>query len=547
MLHNSRFTTLDKPFHDSFFLKESSTGIHYMRKSEELILEEDKYRDVIPYIQNNLFILENIFIKDKLLQRLTFPKEDISFIRMGKKSDLDVGTFNIGYSENGFDFSYFIQEHLKENDQEVLDILRNTSKQSMRDTLVGKNDPTLKRFFKYQGRIGLNNLDDNLNTGFYSVIQYKYNSSGRLNEDLINDTLLKIVDVGLYRTIRATNNNQRIKAVKDFEQTRVDLNRYVYQAPSRDITFNGVLEVYNTEKYIYQFLYATYPFTSQMNRFFDKERNGWSNWRHIQYLYDLHGTLINSPGTNLAKRPIEIPKLGVINGRQVQSNLKRFGNIMDGFYRFRGYKTNSHLRLWQENFGIMPDTYTYRNTYSPFYTVYPSNHMDYSYGYVSKETVRNAEEGFLSFFNPYNDRNSTVIDPPEIRLNKNIDLRHHATFDEGVYIQLYKLPNTLPNPYILRNPFNVKEYNVVMNLSTDGIQTNSWQQGLRFLDLRPYVNYNNSWESVQSSYLRSDIFLGYINGVSFVMDQEMYDLTVERQMIVISPNHDGEDRVLEID
>ena len=82
MLHNSRFTILDKPFHDPFFLKESSTGIHYMRKSEELTLDEEKYRDIIPYIQNNLFILENIFIKDKLLQRLTFPKEDISFIRM---------------------------------------------------------------------------------------------------------------------------------------------------------------------------------------------------------------------------------------------------------------------------------------------------------------------------------------------------------------------------------------------------------------------------------------------------------------------------------
>lgn len=544
MIHNSRFTTLDKPFHDSFFLKESSTGIHYMRKSEGLILEEEKYRDIIPYIQNNLFILENIFIKDKLLQRLTFPKEDISFIRMGKKSDLDVGTFNTGYSENGFDFSYFIQEHLKENYQEVLEILRNTSKQSMRDTLVGKNDPTLKRFFKYQGRIGLNNLDDNLNTGFYSVIQYKYNSSGRLNEDLIDNTLLQIVDAGLYRTIRATNNNQRIKDVKDFEQARVNLNRYVYQAPSRDITFNGVLEVYNTEKYIFQFLYVSYPFTSQMNRFFDKEKNGWSNWRHIQYLYDLHGTLINSPGSNLAKRPIEIPKLAVAN--RVQSNLKRYGNILDGFYRFRGYKTNSHLRLWQKNFSIIPDSGTYRSTYSPFFTVYPNNHMDYSYGYVSKETVRTAEEGFLSFFSPYNDRNGTVIDPPEIRLNKNIDLRHHAIFDEGTYIQLFNLPNTLPNPYILRNPFNVKESNVVMDLSTDALSTNSWQQGLRFLDLRPYVNYNNPGECIQSSYLRSNIFLGYINGVSFVMDQEMYDLTVERQMIVLSRNTD-ESNYLEID
>ena len=360
ILYNT-YESMNKDLHNSYYLKDSSTGIYYL-KNDMTNLGDTFYKGInikdFPY-----FILENIHIKDKLYQQITEMKNSNTYIRLGKKSATDVGDFNKSFTENGYDFTEWYLENFKETNKEVIDILDTSSKVTVDKKLLRKNDVVLNDLFKYIGKLQFNDINNiNNATGFYSV----------------------------YWT----------KALFDSTFYPMHLNKTHYASIRNETATmgEGVMEIYNEDKYILQIFYSSRPQAIISSRYYDKEAKLWQEWRVLQTLVDLAPTTLHSPYSYLSFQPL-YPN---INYHIPPFNAKNASSFQYKPFYF-GYMSNNVLlaevNTWKLNPGNSPNVkFSYTWSFTPYYPIF------WTFGYMGDNTPINLEAGWNDkILEPYGD------------------------------------------------------------------------------------------------------------------------------------------------
>lgn len=345
MLYNKR-EELTKPFDDPSYTSGYNSGIflfkYHYDSSTDLFFKDRMYDKIRVQVANSkYFILENISTDIMTLQRITFMQDDISFIRTIMKEGSTSSDFDGIYNREGYIYSDWELESIKENDLEVKKILDTASKSSMHERLVSKNDPEYKKLFKYKKRITVSELNNTLENGIYSVI-----------DDL--ETLFTLMP--MKREILRARSNSKI---------------------SQDTVLEGVLENYITGNHIFQTLYISSPIVSNMNRFYNRSRNKWSEWRinqNVDDTYWLHNAI---PVSNYVDIPIIKRQLGINSTMLIYDNNGTVDNTVFplNLSTFSLNKTNSFR--------------TIRNTFYKVGSRYP---VDMVYGYNSIRSINESEK-----------------------------------------------------------------------------------------------------------------------------------------------------------
>ena len=344
MLYNKR-EELTKPLDDPSFLSEYNNGITIFNynydSSTDLFFKDRMYDKIRVQVANSkYFVLENISTDTMTLQRVTFMQDDVSYMRTIMKDGNTSSDFDGIYNRDGYIYSDWELESLKENDLEVKRVLDTASKSSMHERLVSKNDSEYKKLFKYKKRIKINDLNNNLENGIYSVI---------------DDLEMLFTLMPMKREILRARSNSKT---------------------TQDTVLEGVLENYITENHIYQTLYISSPIVSNLNRYYNRSRNKWSEWRinqNVDDTYWLHNAI---PVSNYVDIPIIKRQLGINSTMLIYGNNGTVDNTVFpnslSLYSFN--KTNSFR--------------TKRNTFYKVGSRYP---VDMVYGYNSVRSINKAE------------------------------------------------------------------------------------------------------------------------------------------------------------
>lgn len=381
MVIYDKYENMTVDLHNPKYLKDSGTGVFYLKK--DMILQDAYYSGLKDFSTINIFVLENIHIKNKLYQKIIYSKENISFVRMAVKTGIDVGPFNKDFSINGYDFSKWKLENYQENNEEIVKALDKASKISMDKSLVAtKKD--IDDLFVYRNRLAYNQLNlTNNPTGYYSILWSKY----EMETSIENKHAFKDFYKGHLLFKRKSNTGQSIN------YSLLDQNQA-----------EGVLEIYNTDKYILQIFYGSYPNAVHANRYYDKAQGYWSEWRHMQTSKDLTPTLYNSPFSYGGFNPMYVNKDLRVNDawNYYETNT---ANRKEHYYEtYFGFMPNSVLAedaaYWTSNPANLPNVqYTYP------YSIKPYDPIPWIYGYTGANTPINLERG-------YRDYTVTITSPP---------------------------------------------------------------------------------------------------------------------------------------
>lgn len=345
MLYNKR-EELSKPFDDPSYVSGYNSGIFLFKysydASTDLFFKDRMYDNIRVQVANNkYFFLENISTEIMTLQRVTFMQENTSYIRSIMKEGNVSPDFDGIYNRDGYIYSKWELESLKENDSEVRQVLDTASKSSMHQRLLSKNDTEYKKVFKYKKRITISDLNTILENGIYTVI-----------DDA--ETLFSLMPM-----------------------RREILKRRANSKNMQDTSLEGVLENYNTENHIYQTFYISSPIVANMNRYYNKSSNKWSEWRinqNIDDTYWLHNAI---PVSNYADIPIIKRQLGINSTMLVYQNN---GNVNEEIFprNLESFSINKYNSFSTEE--------------NVFYKVGSRFPVGMVYGYNSERSINYAEK-----------------------------------------------------------------------------------------------------------------------------------------------------------
>lgn len=349
---------LDKYLDDEYFFNEYSTGIYLYKYEYNPTTDEyfksrmyDKIRTELA--KNKYFILENIIDDGMFLQRITFTQSNKSYNRtgclIGEENKIDL---NATYSNGVYKFSEWKLDNVNENDPEVKRILKTSSKDSVDERLVSKYSHEYEDIFKYKDRITIDQLKTTLDTGFYSIIDEVSNFKKIL---AVKDEFFK----------RRASDRTNIKDSK------------VYKLKNED-KLQGILEVYKFNNYVFQNLYISNPFISNLNRTFYTKTHQWTEWRINQTVDDTYWLQNVNPISTYTELPI------------VGRNLSINNNSL--LYKIRGSTDKSVIQNSLINYAYNK-TDSFREVYNEFYKVEGKNPVDFIYGYRSVLTPDMVEKG----------------------------------------------------------------------------------------------------------------------------------------------------------
>ena len=345
MLYNKR-EELSKPFDDPSYVSGYNSGIFLFKYSydsaTDLLFKDRMYDNIRVQVANNkYFFLENISTEIMTLQRVTFMQDNTSYIRSIMKEGNVSPDFDGIYNREGYIYSKWELESLKENDSDVRQVLDTASKSSMHQRLLSKNDTEYKKVFKYKKRITVSDLNTILENGIYTVI-----------DDI--ETLFSLMPM-----------------------RREILKRRANSKNMQDTSLEGVLENYNTENHIYQTFYISSPIVANMNRYYNKSSNKWSEWRinqNVDDTYWLHNAI---PVSNYADIPIIKRQLGINSTMLVYQNN---GNVNEEIFPRN-----------LESFSVNKDN-SFSTVENVFYKVGSRYPVDMVYGYNSERSINYAEK-----------------------------------------------------------------------------------------------------------------------------------------------------------
>lgn len=345
MLYNKR-EELTKPFDDPSYVSGYNSGIFLFKysydASTDLFFKDRMYDNIRVQVANNkYFFLENISTEIMTLQRVTFMQDDTSYIRTIMKEGNTSTDFDGIYNREGYIYSKWELESLKENDLDVKRVLDTTSKDSMHQRLLSKNDSEYKKIFKYKKRISISDLNTILESGIYTVI-----------DDI--EALFLLMPMRREILKRRTNSKKM-----------------------QDTSLEGVLENYNTENHIYQTFYISSPIVANMNRYYNKSSNKWSEWRinqNVDDTYWLHNAI---PVSNYVDVPIIKRQLGINSTMLIYQNN---GSVNEQIFprNLESFSTNKYNSLTTEK--------------NIFYKVGSKYPVDLVYGYDSERSINSAEQ-----------------------------------------------------------------------------------------------------------------------------------------------------------
>lgn len=349
---------LNKYLDDEYYFNDYSTGIYLYKYEYDPTTDEyfksrmyDKIREEL--VKNKYFILENIVNDGMFLQRITFTQSDKSYNRTGCLiGDEDKIGLNASYSNGVYKFSEWKLDNVNESNPEVKRILKTSSKDSVDERLVSKYSETYGNIFKYKNRITVDQLKSTLETGFYSLIDEVSNFKKIIS---VKDEFFK----------RRSSNRTTIKDEK------------VYKLKNED-KLQGILEVYKFKNYIFQNLYISNPFISNLNRTFYTKTNQWTEWRINQTIDDTYWLQNVNPISTYTDLPI------------VGRNLSINNNSI--LYKIRGYTDKSVLQNSLINYAYNK-TDSFREVFNEFYKVEGKNPVDFIYGYKNVLTPDMVERG----------------------------------------------------------------------------------------------------------------------------------------------------------
>lgn len=461
-----KYDIMTKPFEDAMYLNEKAVGVFFLSIEDKSILNTNMDVEIMEEVKtgDGYVILENLYSKGKLLQRLTFVKSNVSYIRTARITGKDVGNgFKGKYTENGHEFTDWVVEHIKEDDIEVQRVLNETSKEKMHKQFVPKNDDMYNRFFKYIGRLNTDNINSiNLQTGIYSIVEKKdtfvswltptINKDHNYFYDKFHTTKMRERSYGFHPLVNPDLSPNYVKNVLSETYTFAKkLNDPINDLKTRS---EGVLEVYNGEKYIYQNLHISLPFILHANRVYDKTTNEWTSWRTSQMVSDIPALNYASPANNYVK--FLRKRLWYINPN-------------DYVIRQEGYKNvdaiKEDLNLYRQ------DIYNAMSKkFSQIYNSIPSHMYDFVYGYLSPQGITTYESGFWSV--PTIDPRRNINTYPNILMNV-VDSKRQVNVIESAR-------NT--DPYV--NPWNKHKDN-------SGNIVPNYQSTIFKGLISPYTKYNN--------------------------------------------------------
>ena len=362
MLHREH-KILDITLHHKSFLSGIKNGVffysHVYLEGHDRYFQDEMYQKIVSHLNNGktFFSLENFSSGGILLQRITFLKENVSYIRTGASPDYPSDSdFRHNYRTNdGFLLTDWKQENIREDNEDVRKLLKTYSRANLHERLVSKFEPTyLNNIFFYQRRLNISELNDiSLKTGYYSILD-KW------------DNIKKIVPA----------NNNILKYRSSIHNEEMMFDEY-YMKPEKE-SVEAVLELYSTENYIYQIIYISYPIVLNMSRVFKKREGAWSEWRPNQTVADLYWYYNSIPYTRYNESPTQARQLYVDKNRSLisidaetdESNIIREG---------------SQLKYGKNRL--------YSHKYNSIYYVVPTSVADYIYGYKSKLDSRFWEKG----------------------------------------------------------------------------------------------------------------------------------------------------------
>lgn len=414
MLFN-KYSDMTKELHHTTYLQPYASGIYYLRytgASSPLpsYLSGDIDSSIADLIvENKYFILENIINDGMLLQRITLNKSNDIYFRTGKLSSKIVSGFMTRHTINGWDFTDWIREYIKENDPNVVAVLQNSSKESMREKFVSRTEPTVDTLFKYQYRItNIDDLDNARTTGFCSVIEPDVEKLRMLTgisnlDDLMtyykNDALGDKDDY-----LKGLNPDKHLEMVYKYPK-----NARYHSNPNLSYkVIEGVVEVFSTDNYILQSFYISSPIITNINRYLDKRYGQWSSWRRFQTVDDVFLHACASPHTNHSDWPIPIRKFQI-----APLNL---------IYPYRGYVDNTALSSTVTSFASNK-----LNVLNKLQSeIYPIRHKygyNFTHGYISPNSIHIAENGTITI--------NKVID--DILINFGLGSRTTTTWNNDPY------------------------------------------------------------------------------------------------------------------
>lgn len=356
------YQKLNCSLHDNQFLSGIMNGVFgyvYQIQEVEPFFSDPTYNKLIGEFdmeKPTYFTLENFCDGTFILQRITFMEANNSYLRTGSKI-LDNGVdFLKEKTLNGFDFSSWVADGIKENDTDVQKILKTSSKESMRERLVAKKEPTYDDIFKYKKRLDVNQLtDSSLETGFYSLLDQF-------------DNLKKLIYY-----------NDTIKSRRTAIYDRWAKKDY-YDFPNEN-QLEGVLENYNTKNYVFQALYISHPVVINLNRVFVKSENRWTSWRFNQNVDDIFWHLNSIPTNKYSLYPYHAKKL-YISRERIRSNV--YGKYMENDVTREAKNIQSNKET------------SYSARFSSLYNLSYENVADYTYGYSGMHDVRTGENGLTA-------------------------------------------------------------------------------------------------------------------------------------------------------
>ena len=156
MIYQKR-EVLNKSLDDEYFFNTASTGVYLFKYNydinNDLFFKNRMYDKIrVEVSKNKYFVLENIYNDKMLLQRITFMHTDVSYNRTACATEdvTDIG-LPVTYTNGSYKFTDWKLDNLNENDVEVKKILKSSSKASVDERLVGKNDNIFDLMFRYKG------------------------------------------------------------------------------------------------------------------------------------------------------------------------------------------------------------------------------------------------------------------------------------------------------------------------------------------------------------------------------------------------------------
>ena len=407
MLHREH-KILDITLHDKSFLTGIKNGVffysHVYLEGHDRYFQDEMYQKIVSHLNNGktFFSLENFSSGGILLQRITFLKENISYIRTGASPDYPLDSdFRHNYRTNdGFLLTDWKQENIREDNEDVRKLLKTYSRANLHERLVSKFEPTyLNNIFFYQRKLNVSELNDiSLKTGYYSILDRW-------------DNIKNIVP--------ANNNILKYRSAIHNEELMFD---EYYMKPEKG-SVEAVLELYSTENYIYQMMYISYPIVLNMSRIFKKSLNEWSEWRPNQTVTDLYWYYNSFPYTRYNESPTQARQLYVdqnrslvsIYGESNESNIIRDGDQLK----------NGKNRLYDQR-------------YNSIYCVVPTSVADYVYGYKSKLDSRFWEVGGLE------EKKRRLVTNPYPAFTISTDVKYTNHYVNNIYGPTYGEADSIP-------------------------------------------------------------------------------------------------------